>query len=93
MATGKQPFSDRAHDTRLIIDICNGIKSKFPDIMLDWIPQCYSDLMYKYCDEDNNFQQFKIADEKLEKAIKSQKYKSSLSSSVYHPQSCYVIHT
>ncbi|RHZ86176.1 hypothetical protein Glove_54g25 [Diversispora epigaea] len=47
MATRKQPFSDRAHDTRLIIDICNGIKPNAPDIMLDWIPQCYSDLMYK----------------------------------------------
>ncbi|RHZ65765.1 hypothetical protein Glove_311g21 [Diversispora epigaea] len=47
IATGKQPFYDRAHDTRLIIDICNGIRPKIPDIMLDWIPQFYSDLMYK----------------------------------------------
>ncbi|RHZ65759.1 hypothetical protein Glove_311g16 [Diversispora epigaea] len=47
MATGKQPFYDRAHDTYLIIDICNGVRPKIPDIMLDWIPQCYSDLMYK----------------------------------------------
>ncbi|RHZ86091.1 hypothetical protein Glove_54g40 [Diversispora epigaea] len=47
MATGKQPFYDRAHDTRLIIDICNGVRPNIPYIMLDWIPKWYSDLMYK----------------------------------------------
>ncbi|RHZ84478.1 hypothetical protein Glove_81g68 [Diversispora epigaea] len=47
MATGKQPFYDRAHDTRLIIDICNGLRPKIPDIMLNWVPKWYSDLMYK----------------------------------------------
>ncbi|RHZ85018.1 hypothetical protein Glove_73g37 [Diversispora epigaea] len=46
-ATGKQPFYDRAHDTRLIIDICNGLRPKIPDIMLNWIPKLYSDFMYK----------------------------------------------
>ncbi|RHZ65782.1 hypothetical protein Glove_311g59 [Diversispora epigaea] len=124
MATGKQPFYDRAHDTRLIIDIYNGIRPKIPDIMLDWIPKLYSDFMYKcwngnpskrpsaeelhstfynifiklwkYKIEDKIYHQFKIADENQEKAIISQKKESFLSSSISHPQSCYIsrnIHT
>ncbi|RHZ65768.1 hypothetical protein Glove_311g24 [Diversispora epigaea] len=123
IATGKRPFYDRAHDTRLIIDICNGLRPKIPDIMLNWMPQCYSDFMYKCWNDDpserptdnelrdtfwdlvdkfNNeiedyiLQQFKIADENQEKTIKSQKQESSLSSSISHPQSCYIsrsIHT
>ncbi|RHZ86147.1 hypothetical protein Glove_54g15 [Diversispora epigaea] len=124
MATGKQPFYDRAHDTRLIIDICNGKRPKIPDIMLDWIPKLYSDLMYKCWNDDPSerptskelrsvffnlsdkffneididyiLQQFKIADENQEKAIKSREHESSLSSSISHPQSCYIsrsIHT
>ena len=39
IATGKRPFFDRAHDTHLIIDICDVYsKTKIPDIMRDWIP-------------------------------------------------------
>ncbi|RHZ86098.1 hypothetical protein Glove_54g16 [Diversispora epigaea] len=123
MATRNQPFYDRAHDTHLIIDICNGIRPKIPDIMLDWIPQCYSDLMYKCWNDDPSerptanelrdvfwilrdkflneiedyiLQQFKIADKNRKKAIKSREHESSLSSSISHPQSCYIsrsIHT
>ncbi|RHZ86155.1 hypothetical protein Glove_54g3 [Diversispora epigaea] len=95
MATGKQPFYDRAHDTRLIIDICNGMRPKIPDIVLDWIPKWYLDLMYQ-CWSDNVLQQFIISDENREKAIKSLKQESSLSSSISHSQSCYIsrsIHT
>ncbi|RHZ84456.1 hypothetical protein Glove_81g73 [Diversispora epigaea] len=123
MATGKQPFYDRAHDTRLIIDICNGLRPKIPDNMLDWMPKWYSDLMCKCWNDDpskrpaanelrdalwdlyvklrddkidEGIQQFKIADENQEKTIISQKKESSLSSSISHPQSCYIsrrIHT
>ncbi|RHZ65772.1 hypothetical protein Glove_311g33 [Diversispora epigaea] len=124
MATGKQPFHDRAHDTYLIIDICNGLRPKIPNIMSDWIPKLYSDLMEKCWSSnpserptsqelsnvfynlfsklrDNKIindilQQFTIADENQEKAIKYQKQESSLSSSISHPQSCYIsrsIHT
>ncbi|RHZ86082.1 hypothetical protein Glove_54g151 [Diversispora epigaea] len=46
MATGKQPFNDRAHDTHLIIDICNGVRPKIPDHILDVIPKFYLDLMH-----------------------------------------------
>ncbi|RHZ65777.1 hypothetical protein Glove_311g63 [Diversispora epigaea] len=118
MATGKQPFYDRAHDTRLMIDICNGIRQEIPDIMINWIPKLYLDLMHKcwsdnpserptaeelchvlYLDvrlHNNKIKQFKIAEENQEKTIKSQKQESFLSSSISHPQSCYIsrsIHT
>ncbi|RHZ84477.1 hypothetical protein Glove_81g69 [Diversispora epigaea] len=127
IATGKQPFSDRAHDTHLIIDICNGVRPKIPDIMLNWIPEWYLDLMYRcwsgdpsnrptanelfyafyelvilrndifeseefYIDNDI-LRQFIIADENR---FEFQRQKSFLSSSMSHPQSCYIsrnIHT
>ncbi|RHZ65771.1 hypothetical protein Glove_311g27 [Diversispora epigaea] len=99
-ATGKQPFYDRAHDTRLIIDICNGVRPKIPDIILDCIPQWYLDLMYKCWSDDPserptakelydstfNFNDFKTRN----------KFKRFLFSSKSHPQSCYIsrrIHT
>ncbi|RHZ86110.1 hypothetical protein Glove_54g95 [Diversispora epigaea] len=117
MATGKQPFYDRAHDTRLIIDICNGVRPRIPDNTLDLIPKFCSDLMYRCWNddpserptaqelydvlwnlfeivlnmkvEDNLFQQFKIADENQEKAIKSQKPELSYPY-ISHSQSCYI---
>ncbi|RHZ82535.1 hypothetical protein Glove_109g225 [Diversispora epigaea] len=52
MATGNQPFSDQAHDTYLIIDICHGVRPKVPDMMLNLIPKCYLDLMYRCWDDD-----------------------------------------
>ncbi|RHZ65792.1 hypothetical protein Glove_311g65 [Diversispora epigaea] len=77
------------------------IRPKIPDIMLDWIPKFYSDLVHK-CWSANPSEQptsqelMDIADENQEKAIKSQKQESSLSSSISHPQTCYIfrsIHT
>ncbi|RHZ82537.1 hypothetical protein Glove_109g228 [Diversispora epigaea] len=52
MATGNQPFSDQAHDTYLMIDICNGVRPKVPDMMLNLIPKCYLDLMYRCWHDD-----------------------------------------
>ncbi|RHZ82296.1 hypothetical protein Glove_109g250 [Diversispora epigaea] len=52
MVTGNQPFADRAHDTYLMIDICNGVRPKVPDMMLNLIPKCYLDLMYRCWDDD-----------------------------------------
>ncbi|GBC15389.2 kinase-like domain-containing protein [Rhizophagus irregularis DAOM 181602=DAOM 197198] len=43
-ATGKQPFSDRAHDKLLALDICNEIR---PEINEPKAPKCYIDLMKK----------------------------------------------
>ncbi|PKC07033.1 kinase-like protein [Rhizophagus irregularis] len=48
IATGKQPFSDRAHDLYLALDICeDGIR---PKIKEQEAPRCYIDLMEKCLD-------------------------------------------
>ncbi|RHZ86121.1 hypothetical protein Glove_54g167 [Diversispora epigaea] len=52
MATGKQPFYDQAHDTRLIINIYNEERPKIPDHTLDWIPKFYIDLMHRCWSND-----------------------------------------
>ncbi|RHZ82337.1 hypothetical protein Glove_109g207 [Diversispora epigaea] len=52
MATGNQPFADQAHDTYLMIDICNGARPKVPDMILNLIPKCYLDMMYRCWDDD-----------------------------------------
>ncbi|RHZ78867.1 hypothetical protein Glove_155g91 [Diversispora epigaea] len=52
MVTAQQPFADQAHDTYLMIDICNGVRSKVPDFMLNWIPEWYLDLMYRCWSDD-----------------------------------------
>jgi hypothetical protein len=41
IVTAQRPFADQAHDTYLIIDICNGVRPKVPDFMLNWIPEWY----------------------------------------------------
>ncbi|GES93592.1 kinase-like domain-containing protein [Rhizophagus clarus] len=47
VATGKQPFSNCAHDKYLALKICNGIR---PEINEPEIPKCYGDLMRKCWD-------------------------------------------
>src|SRR5436305_11387856 len=49
VATGKQPFSDRAHDHLLVLDICSG---KRPELNEPEAPSCYIDLMKKCWDSD-----------------------------------------
>jgi hypothetical protein len=51
VATGKQPFSNRAHDNHLALDICNGIR---PEISGPEAPKCYIDLMKKCWDSNPN---------------------------------------
>ncbi|RHZ84219.1 hypothetical protein Glove_84g121 [Diversispora epigaea] len=51
-ATAQRPFSDQAHDTYLMIDICNGVRPKVPDFMLNWIPEWYLNLMYRCWSDD-----------------------------------------
>ncbi|RHZ82338.1 hypothetical protein Glove_109g200 [Diversispora epigaea] len=46
-ATGNQPFADQVHGTYLMINICNGARPKVPDMMLNFIPECYLDVMYR----------------------------------------------
>ncbi|RHZ83962.1 hypothetical protein Glove_86g75 [Diversispora epigaea] len=52
IVTAQQPFADQAHDTYLMIDICNGVRPKVPDFMLNWIPEWYLDLMYRCWTDD-----------------------------------------
>ena len=49
VATGKQPFSDRAHDQYLVLSIYNGIR---PNINEPEAPKCYIDLMKKCWDSN-----------------------------------------
>ena len=49
VATGKQPFSDRAHDQYLVLSIYNGIR---PKINEPEAPECYIDLMKKCWDSN-----------------------------------------
>ncbi|RHZ44156.1 hypothetical protein Glove_756g31 [Diversispora epigaea] len=52
IVTAQRPFADQAHDTYLMIDICNGVRPKVPDFMLNWIPKWYLDLMYRCWNDD-----------------------------------------
>ena len=47
VATGRQPFADRAHDQDLALSICNRIR---PEITEKDAPKCYIDLMKKCWD-------------------------------------------
>ncbi|RHZ84202.1 hypothetical protein Glove_84g113 [Diversispora epigaea] len=52
IVTAQRPFADQAHDTYLMIDICNGVRPKVPDFMLNWIPEWYLNLMYRCWGDD-----------------------------------------
>ncbi|RHZ86566.1 hypothetical protein Glove_49g26 [Diversispora epigaea] len=52
LATGSRPFTDQAHDTYLMIDICNGVRPRVPDIMLNFTPKWFLNLMYQCWDDD-----------------------------------------
>ncbi|GBC05106.1 hypothetical protein RclHR1_06030006 [Rhizophagus clarus] len=49
VATGRQPFVDRAHDHNLALDICSGVR---PEIDEPEAPICYINLMKKCFDSD-----------------------------------------
>jgi len=44
IATGQLPFDDKDHDQFLMLNICKGIRPKFPK---ETVPELYSDLMKK----------------------------------------------
>ncbi|RHZ84247.1 hypothetical protein Glove_84g106 [Diversispora epigaea] len=52
IVTAKRPFTDQAHDTYLMIDICNGVRPKVSDFMLNLIPEWYLNLMYRCWSDD-----------------------------------------
>lgn len=106
VATGKQPFYDQPHDTYLITDICNGLRPKIPDTMLNGIPQCYLDLMkrcwssdpserpaaYELLDTFGNIIHGGIQQEfRVADRNREKAFKSQMiSPDVSHPQSCYI---
>ncbi|POG64889.1 kinase-like domain-containing protein [Rhizophagus irregularis DAOM 181602=DAOM 197198] len=47
VATGRQPFGNRAHDYDLALDICKGVR---PEINELEVPKCYINLMKKCWD-------------------------------------------
>ncbi|GES83225.1 kinase-like domain-containing protein [Rhizophagus clarus] len=49
VATERQPFDDRAHDERLVVNICDGVR---PEINDQVAPRCYIDLMKKCWDSN-----------------------------------------
>ncbi|GET03664.1 kinase-like domain-containing protein [Rhizophagus clarus] len=51
VATGKQPFSNCAHDQGLVLDICKGDR---PRINESEAPKCYTDMMKKCWDSKPN---------------------------------------
>src|ERR1051325_5929947 len=51
VATGRQPFADRAHDEFLALDICKGIR---PEINEPEAPSCYVELMKKCWNSNPN---------------------------------------
>ncbi|GBC02546.1 hypothetical protein RclHR1_04680007 [Rhizophagus clarus] len=58
IATGKQPFSNCAHDQNLALNICNGIRPEINDLEA---PKCYIDLM-KRCWDSNPVNRPKAAE-------------------------------
>ncbi|GBC01918.1 hypothetical protein RclHR1_04390003 [Rhizophagus clarus] len=47
VATGRQPFADRAHDETLVLDICKGTR---PELNEPEAPECYIELMKRCWD-------------------------------------------
>ncbi|RIA87965.1 kinase-like domain-containing protein [Glomus cerebriforme] len=52
IATGRQPFSNYAHDNILALNICNGIR---PEIKESEAPKCYIDLMKRCWNSNPSF--------------------------------------
>ncbi|RHZ75877.1 hypothetical protein Glove_208g125 [Diversispora epigaea] len=97
-----EPFVDVAHDTYLMIDICNGVRPKIPDMMLNLIPKWYLNLMYKCWNDDpskrptahelnNLLQDFDYSDAEDNIEIMNTSHSQKLLGSLnkVHPQSCY----
>ncbi|CAB5396514.1 unnamed protein product [Rhizophagus irregularis] len=94
VATGRQPFDNRAHDYNLALDICKGIR---PEISEPEAPRYYIDLMKKCWDLDKNnrpdiFEEMKKLKIQFKEAEEYRK--ANLSSTenyqiVAHPQAIY----
>ncbi|EXX69396.1 polo kinase CDC5 [Rhizophagus irregularis DAOM 197198w] len=92
VATGRQPFYDRAHDHLLALDICKGVR---PEINEPEAPSCYISLMKKCWDSDLNNRPNIIEVDDLITSFYKSSGKSNLSSiknyqAATHPQAIYV---
>src|ERR1044072_8379465 len=74
IATGRQPFSDRAHDQPLVLSICNRIT---PEITGKEVPECYIDLMKECWDPNPENRPNTI---EMERSIRSEEHTSELQS-------------
>src|SRR4051812_28458612 len=98
VATGRQPFADRAHDQDLVLSICNGIR---PEITEKEVPKCYIDLMRKCWDpnpdnrpsareiddEINSFRKsYNLNKELVEQFDEAYEYKKANSSAIENNQ-------
>ncbi|RHZ73658.1 hypothetical protein Glove_230g81 [Diversispora epigaea] len=100
IVAAQRPFADQAHDTYLMIDICNGVRPKVSEFML-WFPLVFRRAIFErerenkfreYIVDDDVMQQLQIADENQQNISKSQKqelFELFSYSSKLHPQSCY----
>src|SRR5437764_3304625 len=70
VATGSQPFADRAHDQDLVLSICNGVR---PEITEKEAPKCYIDLVKKCWDPNPDNRPSAL---EIEKLIESFNYSS-----------------
>ena len=98
--TGRQPFDDCAHDEKLALQICSGIRPKIPEIP-ELKSNRYIDLMKKCWDSnpDNrpNVESIKIGDlrgeiEKAEKYL-FREYKENSQLTITHSQAIYFTET
>ncbi|RIA85661.1 kinase-like domain-containing protein [Glomus cerebriforme] len=89
VATGRQPFSNCAHDEILVLNICNGIR---PKISESEAPKCYIDLMKRILKIKKEHRHHEI-EKQFKKAEECRKSHLSLSDEnerlTTHPQAIY----
>ncbi|POG72299.1 kinase-like domain-containing protein [Rhizophagus irregularis DAOM 181602=DAOM 197198] len=71
IATGKQPFSNCAHDEVLALNICNGIR---PEINDQIAPKCYTNLMKKCWDSNPDNRPNSVEIKKLIRSFRSSQF-------------------
>ncbi|RGB30843.1 kinase-like domain-containing protein [Rhizophagus diaphanus] len=94
--TGRQPFGNRAHDSLLALDICNGIRPEVPEIP-ELKSNQYIDLMKK-CWDSNPDNRPNVKSIRLSRFVNHIKvaekylfreYKESSQLTITHPQAIY----
>ncbi|RIB23347.1 kinase-like domain-containing protein [Gigaspora rosea] len=105
MATNRLPFSDCAHNTQLIYDICDGLRPQFPQDLTSDIPLWFINLIYECWENDpnkrptaqglgeiiTNLSEANASDEKKNRRTKGPSRSGPMLSSVYtkHPDAIF----